>query len=65
MGYDRRIGDILDHLQASPVLEWCCHLAKLIGFARSYDRIHLVARWRYWAPDVDFERRMRTYDRAS
>lgn len=53
---------MLGHLRAPPFPGLSRDLAKLIGFARLYDCISLVASWRYWVPDVDFECRMQAYD---
>lgn len=39
VGYERRISDILDHLQASPFSKWLRELAELFGFVRPYNRI--------------------------
>lgn len=42
-GYGRRIEDMLSYLQPTPVPEWTCKMADLIGFVCLCDGICIVA----------------------
>lgn len=64
VGYERRINDILEHMQATLFPAWLLDLADLLGFARPYDRIYMVSNWWYCVRNVDFEQRTHRHDQA-
>lgn len=54
VGYERLIGDTLDHFPDSASPGQPRDPVQFLAFSFHYDRISSECNWFYWAPDVDF-----------